>query len=56
MARFILFVIAAAVILVVLTMALWSIIHFVVIAFWIALIGLIGFGLLSIGRRSSKRR
>ena len=55
MARFILFIVAAVVILAVLTMLFWSIIHFVVIAFWLALIGLVGFGLFRIGRWSSRR-
>ena len=55
MARFILFIVAAVVILAVLTMLFWSIIHFVVIAFWLALFGLVGFGLFRIGRWSSRR-
>jgi hypothetical protein len=56
MARIILFIVAAAVILAVLTMLFWSIIHFLVIAFWIALIGLVGFGLFRLSRWSSSRR
>jgi hypothetical protein len=55
MARIILFIVAAAVILAVLGMLFWSIFHFLVIAFWIALIGLVGFGLFRIGRWSSSR-
>jgi len=56
MARFILFIVAAVVILAVLTALFWSIIHFVMIAFWIALIGLVGVGLFRVSRRSKSRR
>jgi hypothetical protein len=56
MARIILFIVAAAVILAVLTALFWSIIHFLMIAFWIALIGLVGFGLFRVSRWSKSRR
>ena len=56
MARIILFIVAAAVILAVLTALFWSVIHFLMIAFWIALIGLVGFGLFRVSRWSKSRR
>lgn len=52
MARIILLIVAAVVILAVFTALFWSIIHFLMIAFWIALIGLVGFGLFRFSRRS----
>jgi hypothetical protein len=56
MARIILFIVAAAVILAVLAMLVGTLIHFLVIAFWIVLIGLVGFGLFRVSRWSKSRR
>jgi len=56
MARIILLIIAAVVILAVLGTLLGTLFHFLVIAFWLALIGLVGFGLFRISRWSSSRR
>jgi hypothetical protein len=56
MARIILFIVAAAAILGLLWVIFSGIIHVLVIAFWIVLLGMLGFGLFRIGRRSGSRR
>jgi hypothetical protein len=56
MARIILFIVAAAAILVLLWVLLGSVIHLLVIAFWIALVALLGFGLVRVARWSGSRR
>ena len=56
MARIILFIAAAAAILVLLWVLLGSLLHMLVIGFWIVLVVLIGFGLLRIGRWSRSRQ
>jgi hypothetical protein len=55
MARTILFIVAAAAILVLLWVLLWSVMHLLVIGFWIVLVVLLGFGLFRIGRWSGSR-
>ncbi len=55
MARIIMFIIAAAAILVILWMLFWSVVHFLVLGFWIVLIAVIGIGLFRVGRRSRVR-
>jgi hypothetical protein len=55
MARIILFIVAAVVILAVLGMLLGTLFHFLVIVFWLAIIGLVGFGLFRVSRWSSRR-
>ena len=55
MARIIMFIVAAAAIFVVLWMLFWSVIHFLVLGFWIVLIAVIGIGLFRVGRRSRAR-
>lgn len=56
MARIIMFIIAAAAIFVILWMLFWSVVHFLVLGFWIVLIAVIGFGLFRVGRRSKARQ
>ena len=56
MARIILYIVAAAAVLVVLWVLFWSVFHFVVLGFWIAVIALLGFGLFRIGRWSGSKR
>lgn len=56
MARIIMFIIAAAAILVVLWMVFWSFFHLLVVGFWIVLVALLGFGLFRIGRWSRSRQ
>ncbi|HEX9030219.1 MAG TPA: hypothetical protein VF834_00150 [Streptosporangiaceae bacterium] len=56
MARVIVFSVAAAAILLVLWMLFWSILHALVIGFWIVAVGLLGIGMFRIGRRSGSRR
>ncbi len=56
MARIILFIVAAAAILVVLWMLFWSLMHLLVVGFWIALVVLLGFGLFRVGRWSRSRQ
>ncbi len=56
MARIILFIVAAAAILVLLWVLFSSTIHLLVIAFWVVLIGVLGFGLFRIGRWSGSKR
>jgi hypothetical protein len=55
MARTILFIVAAAAILVLLWVLFWSVMHLLVIGFWIVLVVLLGFGLFRIGRWSGSR-
>jgi hypothetical protein len=56
MARILLFIVAAAVALVLLFVLLWNFMHLLVIAFWVVLVVLLGFGLFRIGRWSASRR
>ncbi|HUZ52450.1 MAG TPA: hypothetical protein VMU94_07950 [Streptosporangiaceae bacterium] len=56
MARIIMFIVAAAAIFVILWMLFWSVVHFLVVGFWIVLIAVIGIGLLRMGRRSRARQ
>ena len=56
MARIILYVVAAAAVLVVLWVLFWSVFHFLVLGFWIVVIALLGFGLFRIGRWSGSKR
>lgn len=56
MARIILFIIAAAVIVVVLSMLFWSFLHLLAVGFWIVVVVLLGFGLFRIGRWSASRQ
>jgi Flp pilus assembly protein TadB len=56
MARIILFIVAAAAILVLLWVLLGSLLHMLAIGFWIVLIVLIGSGLFRIGRRRRSRQ
>ena len=56
MARIIMFIVAAAAIFVVLWMLFWSVVHFLILGFWIVLIAVIGIGLLRVGRRSRARQ
>jgi hypothetical protein len=56
MARIVLFIVAAAAILGLLWVMFSGIIHLVLIAFWVVLIAVLGFGLFRIGRWSGSRR
>ena len=56
MARIILLIVAAAAILGLLWVVFSGIIHLLVIAFWVVLVGVLGFGLFRIGRWSSSKR
>ena len=56
MARIIMFTVAAIAIFALLWVLLWSVVHFLVIAFWIALIALLGIGLFRVSRRRSRAR
>jgi len=56
MARIIMFLVAAAAIFVILWMLFWSVLHFLVLGFWIVLIAVIGIGLFRVGRRSRARQ
>jgi hypothetical protein len=56
MARIILFIAAAVVLLVVLSMLFGTLMHLLVIGFWIAVVALLGFGLFRVGRRSRSRK
>ena len=55
MARILLFIVAAAVILAVLWFLVSGFLHLLVIAFWIVLIAVLGLGLYRFGRRSRSR-
>jgi len=56
MARIIVFILAAAAILLVLWFLFWGVLHALVIGFWIVVVALLGIGLLRIGRWSRSRR
>ncbi len=55
MARILLFVVAAAAILVVLWFLLGAFLHTLFIVFWVLLVAALGFGLYRLGRRSGSR-
>lgn len=55
MARILLFIVAAAAILAVLWFLLWGFLHMLVIAFWVVLVAVLGFGLYRFGRWSASR-
>jgi hypothetical protein len=56
MALIIGFVIAAAVLFVLLWLLIGGLVHLLVIGFWIVLVALVGFGLFRVGRRSRSRQ
>lgn len=56
MARIIVFIVAAAAILLVLWLLFWSLLHMLVIGFWIVVVGLLGIGMFRIGRWSRSRQ
>ncbi len=56
MARIIMFIVAAIAIFVLLWVLLWSVVHFLVVAFWIVLIAGLGIGLFRVSRRRSRAR
>ena len=56
MLRIIAFIVAAAALLLVLWWLLWSLIHVLVIGFWIVLIAAIGLGLFRVTRSSRRAR
>jgi len=56
MARFIVFILAAAAIFFLLYLLFQGVLHTLIIGFWIALIALLGYGLLRIGRWSRSRQ
>lgn len=56
MVRIIFFIVAAAAIFVLLWVLFWSVLHFLVLGFWIVLIAVLGIGLLRVGRRSRARQ
>jgi len=56
MARIIFFIVAAAAILALLWVLFWSLMHLLVIGFWIVLVVLLGFGLFRIGRWSGSKQ
>ena len=53
--RAIAFIVAAAVLLVVLWWLFWGLIHTLILAFWVVLVVLIGVGLFRVSRWSSRR-
>ena len=53
--RLIGFIVAAAAILLVLWLLLWGVIHTLLIAFWVVIVALLGFGLFRVGRRTSRK-
>jgi hypothetical protein len=55
MMRFIGFIVAAAAILVVLWLLLSGVIHTLIIAFWVVIVALLGFGLFRVSRWTSRR-
>jgi hypothetical protein len=55
MGRILVFVVAAVAVLALLWFALWSVIHLLVLAFWVVLVVLVGVGLFRISRRPSRR-
>jgi hypothetical protein len=54
MARIIMFIVAAIAIFVLLWVLFWSVVHFLVVAFWIVLIALLGIGLFRVSRRRTR--
>ncbi len=56
MARIILFIVAAVLVLVLLWVLLWNFLHLLILGFWILLVVALGFGLFRIGRWSASRR
>jgi hypothetical protein len=54
MARIIMFIVAATAIFVLLWVLFWSVVHFLVVAFWIVLIALLGIGLFRVSRRRTR--
>ena len=55
MMRAIAFIVAAAVLLVVLWWLFWGLIHTLILAFWVVLVVLIGVGLFRVSRWSRRR-
>jgi hypothetical protein len=55
MARILIFILTAAAILAVLWFLLWGFLHVLVIAFWLVLVAVLGFGLYRAGRWSGSR-
>jgi len=55
MARFIVFGLAAVAILIVLWFLFWSVLHTLMIGFWIVVVALLGIGLFRVGRRARSR-
>jgi hypothetical protein len=55
MARIIFFIVAAAAVLVVLWVLFGTLLHLLVIGFWIVLVALLGFGLFRVGRWARSR-
>ncbi len=56
MARIILFVVAAAVVLVLLWVLFWNFLHLLILGFGLLLVVLLGFGLFRVGRWSASKR
>jgi hypothetical protein len=56
MLRIIAFIVAAAVLLLVLSWLFWGLIHLLVIGFWIVLVALVGIGLFRVTRWSRRER
>jgi hypothetical protein len=55
MMRLIGFIVAAAAILLVLWLLLWGVIHTLLIAFWVVIVALLGFGLFRVGRWTRRK-
>jgi len=55
MMRLITFAIAAVVLLIVLWWLTWSVVHFLMLGFWIVLLVLLGIGMFRVGRWSRRR-
>jgi len=54
MARIIVFIVAAIAILLLLWLLFWSLIHTLIIGFWVVLVGLLGIGMFRLGRRAGR--
>ena len=54
MTRLIVFIVAAAALLLVLWLVAWSLIHTLIIGFWVVLVVLLGIGLFRVGRWSGR--
>jgi hypothetical protein len=54
MTRLIVFIVAAAALLLVLWLLAWSLIHTLIIGFWVVLVVLLGIGLFRVGRWSGR--